>query len=252
MGIALLNYTGKQLIPAYHVEDAIPISVNFAPNLTIALGQVVGQITNPTANDVQTLTLEGTGGTFTLALVGLDTFTYVTGALPFNVSAAALVTALTALAEAGGFHLATAAVTEAAGVYTITWGGAMASYPMPTLTAISALTTATAGVAGTATVAHTTTGNTLGWFTAYNAQNTDGSNVAVGLAPANFKTDALGRVIYGNVPLLPPFISNDLSVPVYVYGFFFTQDLVGLDAAAVTQLGRQIIGTTANGVVHLS
>jgi hypothetical protein len=80
---------------------------------------------------------------------------------------------------------------------------------------------------------------------------TDGSQIPVGIAPANFKTDALGRVIYGNVPLLPPFISNDLSVPVYVQGFFFTQDLVNLDAYAVGVLGRLVAGNSTTGVIHV-
>jgi hypothetical protein len=98
----------------------------------------------------------------------------------------------------------------------------------------------------------------FGTLTGTNAPNVntafvaaDGSQIPVGIAPANFKTDALGRVIYGNVPLLPPFISNDLSVPVYVKGFFFTQDLLNLDANAVAALGRLVSGTTSTGVIYI-
>ena len=140
MPIALLNYTGKQLLPAYNPQDAIPISVNFAPNLTIRQGQLVGQITNATVNDVQTLTIVASGGVFTLGLLGLDGYSYTTAPLAFSIAAAELATALTALVESGGFHLATAGVTLQANVYTINWGGSMAGYPMPLLTATSALT----------------------------------------------------------------------------------------------------------------
>lgn len=251
MPIALLNYTGKQLIPAYNPEDAKPISVNFAPNLIIAQGQVVGQITAGTADDVQTLTIVATGGTFTLALRGVDRHTYATAALAFDISAANLAIALMALAETAGYHLATAAVTLANGVYTITWGGAVAGYAMPALTVTSALTDTADGVTAAASIAHTTTGKTMGKFTAYNANNTDGSQYPLGVAPANFETDALGRVTYGNVPLLPPYFTYDRSVPVYILGFFFTQDLQGLDANAVSLLGRLVCGTVADGVLYI-
>jgi len=251
MPIALLNYTGKQLLPAYNPQDAIPISVNFAPNLTIRQGQLVGQITNATVNDVQTLTIVASGGVFTLGLLGLDGYSYTTAPLAFSIAAAELATALTALVESGGFHLATAGVTLQANVYTINWGGSMAGYPMPLLTATSALTVSGEGVSASATMAHPTCGGTIGRFTAYNSGNSDGSQLPVGLAAANFKTDALGRVVYGNVPALPPYISNDLSVPVYVLGFFFTQDLLGLDGNAVTLLGRLVSGTIADGVIYI-
>jgi hypothetical protein len=363
MGIALLNYTGKQLIPAYNAEDTIPISQNFVPNLTISQGQVVASIQNATTNDVQTLTINATGGTFTMSMVGVDGNSYTTAALPWNIATGPLVTALTALAESAGFHLAVPTITGGpggTGPLVVTSGGTAASYPMPLATTTASLT----GGAGTAVNVHTTTGCTIGKLTAYNGTKianpttvptvadsatagsfvalssygvaytytnalggetlpspvvlhtlasgktsftaapaegamptgatginyyvdgqlcaqatavtalqisnfttlaginapsvntafvaTDGSQIPVGIAPANFKTDALGRVVYGNVPLLAPFITNDLTVPVYVIGFFFTQDLVGLDANAVSILGRLVGGTISTGVLRMN
>ena len=368
MSIALLNYTGKQLIPAYDEKDAIPVSVNFVPNLSIAQGQIVASLTGAAANDVQTLKVDATSGTFTLSMVGVDGNSYTTAALAFNISTASLATALAALAESAGFHGATATVTGGVGSsgggnpYVITWGGTAASYPMPLMTP----TASVAGGGAVGTNVHTTSGQSAGWFTAYNgakianpgtaptvadgtgagtlvaAQSyavgytftnalggetlqspitnyavgtgksgiavtphetvfpagatgvnfyingilaaqatvltattiltyastlqgghapntntasvaTDGSQIPLGIAPANFKTDALGRVIFGNVPIFAPGLSQyDLAVPVYVHGFFFTQDLVNLDANAAGIVGRLVAGTISQGVIHIN
>jgi hypothetical protein len=115
------------------------------------LGQaLVESITLSTgANAIYTVSTTATGGTFTLT-VGANT----TGAQAFNVSAAALQTALTGLASVGALN---ATVTgNNGGPYTITFVGTLASTPV-VLTANGAsltggvltLTTVQTGVART-------------------------------------------------------------------------------------------------------
>jgi len=173
MGINLLNYTGKQLIPAYNAEDAIPVSVNFAPGLTIQQGQIVAQLSGAAANDVQTLDFGGsvTGGTFTLSLTGVDGQTHSTAALAYNISNANLKIAIEGLLEAAGYHLATVTITGGACPTdtVLTFGGSLAAYPAPLLVVTSALT----GTYPTIAVVHTTTGNPLGLYVGY-----DGTKVA--------------------------------------------------------------------------
>jgi hypothetical protein len=115
------------------------------------LGQaLVESITLSTgANAIYTVSTTATGGTFTLT-VGANT----TGAQAFNVTAAALQTALTGLASVGALN---ATVTgNNGGPYTITFVGTLASTPV-VLTANGAsltggvltLTTVQTGVART-------------------------------------------------------------------------------------------------------
>jgi hypothetical protein len=254
MALALLKYNVRQLNPAYNPEDAIPINVNFAPNLTIAQGQLVGAISTATTNDVQTLTVTATGGHFTLSITGIDGDTYTTASLLYNIAAADLTIAVNALLETAGFHLGTVTTTGGPGSasgsapYVMTFAGALAGIPVPLIVGATVDLTGTS----TAVVVHTTTGITLGTFRDYASGHSDGSQVPVGVAPAAFKTDALGRIVYGNVPNLPPYVEVDKTIPVYVLGFFFTQDLVGLDANAITVgLGKLIKGTVAEGVIFL-
>jgi hypothetical protein len=168
--LALLNYTGRQLQPAYNPEDAIPMSLNFAPNQAIVQGQVVAAFTGVSTSDVQTITVDAVSGTFTLSIKGLDNATYTTAALAFNISTTLLTTAIDALLESAGYHLATVVITGGVGAsgggtpYAITFGGAMANYVLPLMTATATLS----GGGATATVVHTTSGVTQGTMTAYN------------------------------------------------------------------------------------
>lgn len=81
---------------------------------------------------------------------------------------------------------------------------------------------------------------------AYADGNSDGSQTAKAIAMYDFTTDASGNVT----------IANDTSVtyhtaPVYKAGTFRTSELTGLDAAAVTDLGRLLSGTVADGVLRI-
>lgn len=98
-------------------------------------------------NEVQTITIDATGGTFTVTYDGVST-----AALAWNISAANLKIALAALP---GLATADLTVALASLVYTITFAGALAGTDISVLvTGAGSLT----GGAGTATVATSTAG----------------------------------------------------------------------------------------------
>lgn len=103
------------------------------------------------ANEVQTITIDATGGTFTITVPTYDGLPAgTTPALAWNASAATVRAALEAIVGEGNV-----AVSLASLVYTITFQNDLASFNMPALTTNAALLT---GGASTAVVATTTPG----------------------------------------------------------------------------------------------
>lgn len=114
------------------------------------IGKITGQTAvevGPTAavNEVQTITVTGTAGTFTLAFG-----TQTTAAIAFNASTAAVQTALLLLTNLDDTDVV---VTGAVGSYVVTFGGKYAGTNVAAIVANGALLTA-----GTATVVTTTPG----------------------------------------------------------------------------------------------
>lgn len=83
------------------------------------------------------------------------------------------------------------------------------------------------------------------WY-AYANANSDGTEVARGIAQYNFTTDA-----DGNVTIASETGVEYHTAPIYVAGTFRTTELTGLDAAGVTDLGRIIAGALADGVLRI-
>ena len=113
-------------------------------------------IVNPIASvaEVQTVTVNATGGTFTVTYGGATT-----SALAFNVSAAAFTAAMDLITTRAGDCVVTGGPGAAGGgtPYTLTWRLGLGDVPAPTTDA-----TSLTGGAGTAAVATTTTG-VAGW-----------------------------------------------------------------------------------------
>lgn len=84
------------------------------------------------------------------------------------------------------------------------------------------------------------------WY-AYNNANADGTEVARGIAQYAFTTDGSGKVTIAN----EKGVTYD-TAPIYIEGVFRTTELTGLDAAGVTDLGRLLSGTVANGVLKMT
>lgn len=127
-------------------------------------------LTSDSASDeIQTVTIDATGGTFTLTYSG-----QTTSAIAHNASAATVEAALVALSNIGPGDVQ---VGKVGSVFTVSFAGALADTNVAQMTSNAASLT---GGAGTATVATTTAGGT-----AY---------TPVGVV-VDDSTDPLGRVI---------------------------------------------------------
>lgn len=91
-------------------------------------------------------------------------------------------------------------------------------------------------------------------FYAYLDSNSDGTEVARGIAQYDFVTDASGNVFLG-AAATSEHGQYELTAPIYTQGEFFIGDLTGLDANGLADLqGRLIEGDSVSdttlGVIH--
>lgn len=75
---------------------------------------------------------------------------------------------------------------------------------------------------------------------------TDGRYVARAIAQYSFTTDSFGRV--SPTGMLP---ARSQTAPAYIRGHFACEDLVGLDAKALGDLGRLVSGTISQGILSV-
>lgn len=78
----------------------------------------------------------------------------------------------------------------------------------------------------------------------------DGTQIAFGLMPFDVTTDASGNV-YPGQQASSEFGQSYPNAPVFLYGYFSCADLTGLDANAVSQFGKLVVGTTAAGILFI-
>lgn len=223
-----------RLDPLYESDDAELQNVTIAASLTLAKGTVMAEKVG--ANEVQTVTISATGGTFTISYGG-----QTTAAIAYNATAAAVEEALELLSSIGENNVA---VTGAAGgPYTITFQNALGFQNVAQVTTGAGSLT---GGAGTATPATTTGGSagTAGTFAAYNPDATDGTQFPRGLLQYAVTTDGSG-----NITLPGDWGATVKAAPIYMRGYFNTGDCVGLDQNAITLLGGTILqGTFTSGI----
>jgi hypothetical protein len=232
--------TGICSIYPHHTRK---INVNLAPNLTLAQGTILGEIQ---LNDVWSLSTGTQGsGTFTLSFGGVTT-----SALARNITAPNLQIALLALSSVGAGNATVVLASGTPGtdaVYTITFTGALGYAANTDLTAdLSLLATPS-----NAALTHAITGQALGTYKAYVDGNSDGSQSAKGVLEFNCVTNSTGDITLGSQAGGGPFGQTQKAVPMFIGGTFYTSELTGLDAAAVTDLGRLLEGTTTNGILQM-
>jgi len=168
------------------------VSADGDGNKIVKAGQILGKVTatgkygpyGGNTNEVQSVTVDATGGTFTLSFDG-----ETTGAIAENAAAATVQTALLALSN---LNTGDVAVTgSAGGPYTVTFGGAYAGANVAALTAAAGSLT---GGAGTVVIATDPSGGSA---------VSDGREVAVGIAleTVNLKDGDVicGMLIHGSV-----------------------------------------------------
>ena len=127
--------------------------VDITPGITLDISKF-----NPAnVNEVQTVTISATGGTFTLTCSG-----QTTTAIAWNAAATAVQSALEALSNIAVGDVSVAGANG--GPYTVTFGGALGNQNVAALTGSGASLT---GGAGTVTIATTTAGVTGHYVNGY-------------------------------------------------------------------------------------
>lgn len=238
--IAGVNYyQNSGLVPAHEPDLARTVTVSIAPGAVILKGTVLGQVngSGTAVNEVQTLTPGGTisGGTFTITFADGQ----ITAPIPFNATAAQVKDAIDLVLGFGNVTVTGGPLTS--GAFTVTFTGLCGGMDQPLLIVGNSLT----GTSPTVTVAQTTAGApAFGYFRPYASGNSDGSQVAKGVAQFDMVADVYGKITFGTQQGGGDFRVKDYGGSIFVSGYFFTSQLVGLDATAVSALGRLVSGNT--------
>ena len=235
------------LKPAQFPELARKITVRLPGGVNYPKGQVLGFRSAQTqANEVQTATITGapTGGSFTLGfLSGVGSYVY-TAPIAYNANVAAVQAAVDAVLGAGN-----TTVGGSAGAWTITFIGDYAGCDVAM--AVLGTNALTGGASPTVAITETTKGQPGGAVVAgaYASGNSDGTQGAKGLLEYAVITDLAGRQInqFG--------IPGEYTFSAWIHGDFLCSDLTGLDATALSALGRLVAGTLvgdAGAIICLS
>lgn len=93
-----------------------------------------------------------------------------------------------------------------------------------------------------------------GLWSAYSNGNVDGTETARGIAAYDMQVDGNGKITLSGTAAQSGGDQGEKfsEAPVYVAGYFATTDLTGLDAAAVTELGRLVEGALADGILKVN
>ncbi len=219
-------------------------SVQIGPSLTLTQGTILGEYTPVSEQQTLTTTGTATGGTFTLTFTSPDGRKYTTAAIASAAAASAVVSALVLLPNIG-----TGGVTATGGTLNttpvvITFALALANQPLALLVVDGTLLT---GSGHTVTPTINVRGINAGTYGAYASGNTDGTGVAKGILEYDVATDANNIITFGTATGGGEKQETYLSCPMFVAGTFSCADLTGLDATAVTDLGRLLQGSTTAG-----
>jgi hypothetical protein len=165
-----------------------------------------------------------------------------TAPIAHSASAAVVKAALVALPAFETADLTVAGGSLPGADVTVTFAGRYAARPVATMTATGALT---GGTAPAVAVAKTTTGlYAAGTYGAYSDAANDGRNVARLLLkyPATVMN---GKILLGDR-------AGDVSAPAYVGGYFRSEEIVGLDANGLADMGGRILaGDLTNGLIFI-
>lgn len=232
---AFATFNNALLMPVYRAEDAPQVNVNLPASVTYARGTILGELSGTTATHTLTASGSLSAGTFTLS-DGTNT----TAAIAYNATAAQLTAALLAATPAPLGYIATGGTFTTPTAFTLT-----STIAGPRATLLTVVGTGLTG--GTISDASGVTGTSgpAGTFKAYTAGASDGSQAPKCILAYDCVTDASGNITWGG----SEFGQTRKSAPAYFQGTFRTDEIVGLDAAALTALGGHLVnGTVGFGI----
>lgn len=244
----VLAFSGGGLQPLYDTarEDVVTLQGGTILAQGTLLGQVPG--TGTGVNEVQRITITGapTGGSFALFYGGL----FIAN-VPFNATAAAVAALVNGYF---GFTVVAGSGGPLPGAFVdLTFTGEAGSFSHALMTKIDALT---GGAAPATAITRQTAGRPAGgYFAAYNDANTDGTQTAKRILRFPAATTVMGWVIPGDNLSMGHLVTPSRGAPAFFQGHFRVGDLVGLDAAAVADLGKLISGNAigdANAILAVT
>lgn len=227
------SFTYNELKPAFAPENAVKSVARLPIGPAVLAGTVLGGTGVVARNDVKTLTITGTptGGTWQFTFLG-----YTSGSIAYNATAAQAQTVVDAFFGAGNCTVTGGPLPGTALVFT--FGGVMSNVLIKSFGTNNALT---GGTTPAVSFANTTPGSSgAGQVDVY-----DNSTITVAscVLAIDYTADVNGGYLTERGPTGQPY-----SPPVFYQGYFKVADLIGLDAAAVTDLGHMAIGTAYNSV----
>jgi len=240
----IITYTGGGLQPVHGTGGVLTDVVNLPAAKALVKGTLLGQIlgTGSPVNEVQTITASGTvsGGTYIIVYDG-----ELTIALAYNASVATIQAALEALPSIGTGNVVVGGGALPGTPATLTFQGKLGGLHHPLVSIISSLT----GTTPLYTPSLTTLGKPAGGY--WDAYNDAASGSEAGLAVArrilqyDCRTDGQGKIFYGTEKGGGDNNHFDRAAGAFLAGTFKCSELIGIDAAAVADLGRLVAGTTA-------
>lgn len=236
------SFSVAQVRPLYGGKEALELPINLGPNLTLARGTVLAkagaaQSAVFTITDTPTIT----AGTFTITarspLTGVDV---TTDDLAYNIAIADLQTALEAIYGEGNVLVAGGPLPGTDTTITLRADLADTFAETPTIDS-------TGLTGGTLAITATTVGRSAQTYGAYDDGVLDPAKCVL---PVDVVTDAAGLIYLGTSATTR--MGGPLrTTPAFFGGYFDTKELVGLDTNGVTDLGKLISGTVADGVLRI-
>jgi len=234
------SFTFNELKPAFAPERATKTTMRLPVGPPILAGTVLGPTGVAARNDVKTLTITGTptGGTWAFTFLG-----YQSGNIPYNATAAQAQTVVDAFFGAGNCTVSGGQLPGTALVFT--FGGNMANVLIKSFGTVNNLT---GGTTPAVSFANTTPGSSgAGQVDTY---DNSAIPVATCVLAIDYTSDVNGGYLTERGPTGQPY-----SPPCFIAGYFKVGDLIGLDAAAVTDLGKMAVGSAYNtpgGVIRIT
>jgi hypothetical protein len=247
LDMSIRHHTQRKLLALYDYHGAYELRVNLAPNKVYETGRILAQYAT-SANDVQTLTQTGSP---TSGYARVRVYHPISGAsatidIPFNASAATVLGLVQG--KLGPHFTATGGALGTAPVV-LTAAGSFVNMPL-ILFKVEALAYG-GGSSPSLAIVKTTNGRTAGTFDYYANGGSGGLEVARGINAYECATNSGGWVTHGPVAIEGYQGEVYPSVPAYFSGVFATEELKGLDADAVNDLGRIWRGTIAKGELRV-
>lgn len=243
-----VRYSADRVEPLRRPDLAIRNAITLAPSTTFTKGRLLAEVTG--TNEIQTLTLGGTGvgSTFTLTFTAPSGVAVTSAAITWSATTGTLVAniqaALDAMSNVGVNNTVVANSTLSSGLgdVTVTFKNDLGSINVAIL--VAAITAGSL----TVTPAETTAGvaGAKGLYTPYVAGNSDGTQNAKCIMPFACITDASGLITLGDGTLGNDNFSKKVEAYAWFGGIFrcdevFISATAQIDATAITSLKALVI-----------